>query len=299
MDIRQLEHLVALVELGTVHAAAKDRFISQPGLSGSIKRLESQLGMALFERGGRGMEPNAKGKEFYKHAKHILEQVRLAKADLDTTLTKIVIGISESRPIDFIALLTDRLLSEFPNLTLSYIEGHTDVLSNHLLNGDVDIAFVTGILELASLPVEIRMLAHSSWAVFCRPNHPLTKAKDGITPRDLSKFGWIKNRTAPAYAPYLPTFTGERNDPQLAARYVTAANQQMAKELLLTTNLLGFGPRYSLREELGRGTIVVLDLPIEQNNTEIAAVKRRDVHSVVLDQALKIAESYFQEHKIT
>ena len=40
-------------------------------------------------------------------------------------------------------------------------------------------------------------------------------------------------------------------------------------------------------------------LPIEQNNTEIAAVKRRDVHSVVLDQALKIAESYFQEHKIT
>ena len=45
MDIRQLEHLVALVELGTVHAAAKDRFISQPGLSGSIKRLESQLGI--------------------------------------------------------------------------------------------------------------------------------------------------------------------------------------------------------------------------------------------------------------
>ena len=72
----------------------------------------------------------------------------------------------------------------------------------------------------------------------------------------------------------------------------------MAKELLLTTDLLGFGPRYSLREELGRGAISVLDLPIEQNNTDIAVVKRRDVHSMVLDRALKIAESYFQEHKI-
>ena len=82
-------------------------------------------------------------------------------------------------------------------------------------------------------------------------------------------------------------------------RYVTAANQQMAKELLLTTDLLGFGPRYSLQEELGRGTISVLDLPIEQNNIDIAVVKRRDVHSMVLDRALKIAESYFQEHKIT
>ena len=298
MDIRQLEHLVALVELGTVHAAAKDRFISQPGLSGSIKRLESQLGMSLFERGGRGMEPNAKGKEFYKHAKHILEQVRLAKADLDTTLTKIVIGISESRPIDFIALLTDRLLSEFPNLTLSYIEGHTDVLSSHLLNGDVDIAFVAGTIELASLPVDIRILTQSSWAVFCRPDHPLAKTKGDITPTDLRRFGWIKNRTAPAYAPYLPTFKGERKDGHFVPRYVTAANQQMAKELLLTTDLLGFGPRYSLREELGRGTIFVLDLPIEQNNTDIAVVKRRDVHSMVLDRALKIAESYFQEHKI-
>ena len=73
----------------------------------------------------------------------------------------------------------------------------------------------------------------------------------------------------------------------------------MAKELLLTTDLLGFGPRYSLREELGRGTISILDLPIEQNNTDIAVVKRRDVHSMVLDRALKISESYFQEHKIT
>ena len=64
MDIRQLQHLVALVELGTVHAAAQDQFISQPGLSGSIKRLEAQLGVILFERDGRGMKPSTKGHEF-------------------------------------------------------------------------------------------------------------------------------------------------------------------------------------------------------------------------------------------
>ena len=43
MDVRQLKHFVALVETGTAHAAADDQHISQPGLSGSIKRLENQL----------------------------------------------------------------------------------------------------------------------------------------------------------------------------------------------------------------------------------------------------------------
>ena len=69
MDIRQLKHLVALVEHGTVHAAAIDQHISQPGLSGSIKRLETQLGVPLFERDGRGMKPNARGKGFLSTCK--------------------------------------------------------------------------------------------------------------------------------------------------------------------------------------------------------------------------------------
>jgi len=64
MDTRQLRHFVALVETGTAHAAADDQHISQPGLSSSIKRLEQQLGVALFERKGRGMALNARGRDF-------------------------------------------------------------------------------------------------------------------------------------------------------------------------------------------------------------------------------------------
>ena len=71
------------MEQGTVHAAAEDQFISQPGLSGSIKRLETQLGVELFERYSRGMKPNVKGQDFYRHAKHILEQLCLAQAELN------------------------------------------------------------------------------------------------------------------------------------------------------------------------------------------------------------------------
>ena len=53
MDIRQLRHFVALMECGTVHAAAGDQSISQPGLSSSIKRLEKNLGTMLFVRAAR------------------------------------------------------------------------------------------------------------------------------------------------------------------------------------------------------------------------------------------------------
>ena len=80
-----LRHFVALMELGTVHAAGIDQSISQPGLSSSSKRLERNLGTLLFVRAGRGMKPTTEGQDFYRHAKRILEQFRLARAELNWT----------------------------------------------------------------------------------------------------------------------------------------------------------------------------------------------------------------------
>ena len=295
MDIRQLQHLVALVELGTVHAAAQDQFISQPGLSGSIKRLEAQLGVILFERDGRGMKPSTKGHEFYSHAKHILEQVRLAKADLEGEPTRLVIGMGEVRPSRFTAAFHDALLASYPNLILNFIEGHFDTLYTQVQNGDVDVAFLPVAPENVSTTVLGYPLVESKFCVFCSATHPLAQFNGRVPVDELKKYNWVKNGAAPVMAPYHPSFPGRKKNPLSGAGYVTAGSQQMAKDLILHSDVLGYGPRVTLDDELATGRFVELDLPITNQYLTIMEIRCRDLYSPVLDTAFKIAEDYFKQ----
>ena len=297
MDIRQLKHLVALVELGTVHAAAKDQHISQPGLSGSIKRLETQLGVPLFERDGRGMKPNTRGQDFYRHAKHILEQLRLAEAELDGTPTSLIIGVGEVRPARFVAALHDGLLQRYPNLRVTFVEEHFETLYAQVENAEVDVAFFGAPPDSIPPALMGQTLAKSEFFVYCAADHPLSRHPGPVPIAELKKYSWIRNAAAPSSAPYLPNFTGRKQDVLETARVITAGSQQMAKDLLIHSHALGFGPRIAFDVELEHEQVVELDLPIKKVYVPITEVRRRDAYSTVLDQAFAIAEDYYQNRQ--
>ena len=211
MDIRQLKHLVALVDLGTVHAAAKDQFISQPGLSGSIKRLETQLGVPLFERDGRGMKPNARGQDFYRHAKHILDQLRLAQADLNGAPTNLIIGVGEVRPAGFTAALYEALLKLYPQLSVTFVDGHFETFFTQVEKGELDVAFVAGpTLESMPAPLLGKILAKTEFGVFCAADHPLSDLDGPVPLSELKKFRWARNIATPPNSPFIPTFSRPR-----------------------------------------------------------------------------------------
>ena len=62
MDIRQLRHVVAVAEERSFTRAAERLHISQPGLSRSVRDLERQLGVEIFDRSGRQIELTAAGR---------------------------------------------------------------------------------------------------------------------------------------------------------------------------------------------------------------------------------------------
>ena len=300
MDIRQLKHLVALVDLGTVHAAAKDQFISQPGLSGSIKRLETQLGVPLFERDGRGMKPNARGQDFYRHAKHILDQLRLAQADLNGAPTNLIIGVGEVRPAGFTAALYEALLKLYPQLSVTFVDGHFETFFTQVEKGELDVAFVAG-PALESLPAALRgnVLARTEFRVICSADHPLSHYDGPVPIKELKKFSWVRNTAAPLNSPYIPQFRGRDKNPLRDAHYVAACSQQMAKDLLAHSNLLGYGPRVAFDSELALGQVVELNLPITKLQVNVLEIRRREVQSSVLDEAFAIAEDYYRSREIS
>jgi len=75
MDLQQLRYVVTVAETGSITAAARRLFMGQPNLSRTIRELEKELGISLFERTPRGVAPTRSGESFLAYARSILEQV--------------------------------------------------------------------------------------------------------------------------------------------------------------------------------------------------------------------------------
>jgi LysR family carnitine catabolism transcriptional activator len=80
MDIRHLERFLAVIDQGGFTAAADEMEVSQPALSQAIKELESELGIALFERLGRKVQVTSAGRALIEPARQALRDVETARA---------------------------------------------------------------------------------------------------------------------------------------------------------------------------------------------------------------------------
>lgn len=79
MDFRHLRYFLAVVDSGSVAAAARQLHIVQPALSPQIRDLEEELGAALFSRNARGVELTAAGAQFVLDAWRLLIDIESAR----------------------------------------------------------------------------------------------------------------------------------------------------------------------------------------------------------------------------
>lgn len=107
MDVRLLRYFAAVVDAGTVSAAAEDLHITQPALSRQLRQLEDQLGLALFFRHGGRLQLTSEGRDFY-HSAHRLLQHHRAVTDYAAELaagrmTNISLGAPTTTLTDVVA----------------------------------------------------------------------------------------------------------------------------------------------------------------------------------------------------
>ncbi len=75
MNILHMKYAVAVSDAGSISKASEALFIAQPNLSRSIKELEADLGITIFDRSAKGMFLTPEGEEFIGYAKKILKQI--------------------------------------------------------------------------------------------------------------------------------------------------------------------------------------------------------------------------------
>ena len=296
MDVRQLRHFVALIEAGTEHAAAEEQHISQPGLSSSIKRLENELKVTLFDREGRGMRPNERGKIFHGYAKRILSHLRLAMAELEESKSKVVIAVSDMMPSNFIAILSQRIRDRYPKVELQFMASHYDEMYPAVEKGSVDAAFL-GVPSANPLPDSLvaKDLIRSQFSVYCSKDHPLAASQKPINVEQLKQYPWLNNMSGPAITPVLPFFSDRTTSLRKEdVSMISTDSLHMMKDLLFNSHSLCHVPELAMALEEEKGEFVKLDLPLRIINCSVVGIRHKNIASGVIDHIFDFMEECFE-----
>jgi LysR family transcriptional regulator, hydrogen peroxide-inducible genes activator len=186
MNLRDLKYIIAVAETRHFGKAAARCFISQPTLSGQIKKLEEELGVAIFERTQRSVEVTPVGETILEHARQIMEQAeiieQLAQAQQDPLAGPLRVGAIPTLSPYLMPLILLPLKQQHPQMKLVLSEELTDSLLARLRNHEIDAALLATPVQEQDLEA-LPLFDEPFWLAYPR-QHPFY-AKEKITRRDL------------------------------------------------------------------------------------------------------------------
>jgi DNA-binding transcriptional LysR family regulator len=186
--IRQLQYFVAAAERGSISKAAQSFSISQSSVTEAIKDLESDLGVALFERHSRGLTITHKGHQFLRHATSILASVSNARRAFveppDSSPGKLQLGVTSLVAGYVLSDILARFRRAYPGVEVTAIEDSGEYLEHLLIGGELDVAVmvVSNLRDTMALQSEI--LEVSPYRLWLPIGHRL-EPPDSVSLTDL------------------------------------------------------------------------------------------------------------------
>lgn len=159
MDTRRLYSFVKIVDAGSITRAADILHIAQPALSQQLSALEAQFKQQLLIRSKRGVAPTEAGRALYRHAQLILRQLDLAHAAVDVSgrapAGSVSVGLAPYSMGAALALPLLRSVRErYPDILLHINENFGGVISEAIMTGRMDMAFIYGAGPLRGVQFE-------------------------------------------------------------------------------------------------------------------------------------------------
>ena len=187
LSLRDLEYAVAVSQERHFGRAAMRSGVSQPALSEQVRKLEALLGVALFERGRRGVQVTREGQALVAKAERVLaeahgllEMARRAAEPLASTLH--VAAIHTLGPY-YLPFMLRQVRAAYPQLALRLAEGQTGHLVESLRIGAIDV--VLAAMPLPEDGLTIVPLFYERFVLVCPAVHPLA-TQDQLHLADLA-----------------------------------------------------------------------------------------------------------------
>jgi LysR family transcriptional regulator, regulator of abg operon len=181
MKLEQLQHLVAIVEHGSLRAAARRLGVPQPALTRSVRALERELGVELFVRSASGMTLTAPGRPFHRRAAAIVNEARRARDEVRQIAGgeqgNVVAALSIMPHVGMLPGALPAFQQRWPRVKLQLIEGLFPDIEHALRDGEIDFYLGAAPRETPAAGLVVEHLFDNTRAVFCRKGHALAGAR--------------------------------------------------------------------------------------------------------------------------
>ena len=191
MTLQQLEYIVSLDEHRHYVTAAEHSFVSQPNLTMQVQKLEEEMGVKIFDRTKKPLQPTEVGKEVIVRARKILRESRQLKEfvnhEKEVVEGEFTIGIIPTLAPYLLPRFLPTFLKENPRVHLKIQELQTGQIISQLENGIIDIGLLATPLKEPSIR-EIPVF-YEPFLLYLPENHRLQNQKlllaEDLDPNDV------------------------------------------------------------------------------------------------------------------
>jgi DNA-binding transcriptional LysR family regulator len=145
LKLRHMEILLAVVETGSMAKAGTRLAISQPAISRAIAEMEHALGVPVFDRSPRGVEPTQYGRVLLKRGLAAFDEVAQAVKDIDfladPTVGELWIGTTPGLAEGIVLSVIERLSVQYPRIVLHLVPGSSLVQFEALRQRRIELGF--------------------------------------------------------------------------------------------------------------------------------------------------------------
>ena len=278
MDVRQLRNVLAIFDQGSIGKAAETLRVSQPALTKSLRRLEDELQVKLFERTARGMTPTVYGDCLRSHAAAVsigLEHLRSNLQSLKSGLTGIVeVG---APPIVAPRVLPDaiaELRKERPKILVRVTTDLTPALIRKVQDGRLDFAVIFTADEVVPADCQRRFLFNDRLVIAARAKHPITRTRR-VSVREAAKHAWVLPHRDNLHRQRLH-LAFEAEGLPLPQPVIECNSVQFIKAILQTTVCVALVSQMSVSADENAGLIRTVELDSDYMTRQIGIAWRRD-----------------------
>jgi LysR family hydrogen peroxide-inducible transcriptional activator len=175
MTLTQLKYLVAVAETRRFATAAERCEVTQPTLSMQLQKLERSLGVRLFDRHKKPVEPTAVGEAIIAQARRVIYEAgrleALAQEAKDTMTGELRLGIIPTLAPYLLPLVVPSFVRRYPGVRLRIREHTTQQLVGELLSEGIDAGLASD--HEPNPGLSSTLLFHEPFVAFVAPEHRL------------------------------------------------------------------------------------------------------------------------------
>jgi DNA-binding transcriptional LysR family regulator len=285
-SLRQLEVFLATARYENVTRAAAELAMSQSAASGSLRELEEQFGIQLFDRVGKRLQLNELGHQLRPEAENLLAQTRAFEQSLagEDAMGRLRVGATLTIGNYLAVAMIAAFRRQYPTAEIALTVANTEAVAEKVAGFELDMGLIEG--EFQHPELQTSHWRDDELVVFAAPDHPLAKAHK-LSDGDLLELPWIlRERGSGTRQAFDRAMHGLLPDLQVTMELQHTEAIKRAVEAGLGVGCLS---RISLQDAFRRGSLIPLNVPGRDFSRELYLIThRRKFHGTALRRWLEL-----------